>query len=305
MIRLENLTVMFGEQVPVVDRMSMDIEEGKRTVIVGESGSGKSVTILAILGILPQEADITGSIKLDGRELLTLTYDEMNSLRGKEIGYVPQGGGGSMNPMMSVGAQIAEPIIIHQKAEKGKAYKQAVDWMDRLGLKPAEKIAASYPHTLSGGMRQRALTAMGAAGGADVLLTDEPTKGLDDKRIKQVENLFESMEEKTILCVTHDLRFAKKIAHNICVMYGGKMVEFADSESFFRSPKHPYSQMLLAALPENGMNCPEGFTPPFEKRTGCPFYNRCPKQDEACLEDTEMVILENHKVRCRLYAASD
>ena len=305
MIRLENLTVMFGEQVPVVDRMSMDIEKGKRTVIVGESGSGKSVTILAVLGLLPQEANITGSIKLNGRELLTLSDDEMNSLRGKELGYVPQGGGGSMNPLMSVGAQIAEPIIIHQKAEKGEAHKQAVSWMDRLGLKPAEKIAASYPHTLSGGMRQRALTAMGAAGGADVLLTDEPTKGLDDKRIKQVEELFESMEGKTILCVTHDLRFAKKIAHNICVMYGGKIVEFADSESFFSSPKHPYSQMLLAALPENGMDCPEGFTPPFEKRTGCPFYNRCPKQDEACLEDTDMFILKNHEVRCRLYAASD
>ena len=305
MIRLENLTIMFGKQIPVVDRMSIDIEDGKCTVIVGESGSGKSVTLAAILGILPKEARITGSIKLDDKELLTLSENDMNQIRGKRIGYVPQGGGGSMNPLMTVGAQIAEPIIIHQKSERKKALEKAVEWMDQLGLKPAKKIAGSYPHTLSGGMRQRALMAMGAAGGADVLLTDEPTKGLDDKRISQVEKLFTGMSGKTVLCVTHDLRFARKIAHRICVMYGGKIVELAETKSFFENPKHPYSKMLIAALPENGLNCPDGYTPPFELRTGCSFYNRCPKREDCCLEDIDLIELENHKVRCLSDVAND
>ena len=304
MIKIENLTVTFDEQVPVVNKVNLDITEGKKTVIVGESGSGKSVTIAAILGILPREAKIDGSIKLDDEDMLLLPEKRMNELRGKVIGYVPQGGGNSMNPLMTVGAQIAEPIEIHQKLSKSKAWVKAVEWMDNLGLKPAKKMAAAYPHTLSGGMRQRALMAMGAAGGARIILADEPTKGLDDKRISQIEELFMSMD-CTILCVTHDLRFARKIADHICVMYGGKIVESADSESFFSNPQHPYSQMLLTALPENGLNCPEGFTPPFEKRMGCPFYNRCPKQDAACLNDIDMTHSGNHKVRCRTDAFAD
>lgn len=298
MIKIEKLTIMFGEQIPVVDQLSLNIEEGKKTIIIGESGSGKSVTISAILGILPQEANVKGSIKLDGKELLSLSEREMNKVRGKEIGYVPQGGGNSMNPLMTIGAQIAEPIEIHRKLTKANAMEKALEWMERVGLHPANKLAKAYPHTLSGGMRQRALMAMGAAGGARVLLADEPTKGLDDKCVSQLEELFMRMNSTTILCVTHDLRFAKKIADNICVMYGGKIVETADSYSFFSNPRHPYSQMLLAALPENGLSCPEGYTPQFEKRTGCPFYSRCPKQHSSCMNDINLVRFGKHEVRC-------
>ena len=305
MIKISNLTIMFGEQVPVVDQVSMDIEKGKKTIVVGESGSGKSVTILAILGVLPPEAKVEGSIMLEGNELLYLSENEMNRLRGKEIGYVPQGGGNSMNPLMTIGDQIAESIQIHKGTGKTGALEQAVEWLERLGLKPGTELAKAYPHTLSGGMRQRALMAMGAAGGAKVLLADEPTKGLDEKRISQIGEIFMLMKHTTTLCVTHDLRFAKVIADNICVMYGGKMVEVADSNSFFSNPLHPYSQMLIAALPENGLNCPEGYTPPFEKRTGCPFYNRCPKKETACLNEIEMISLGNHKVRCLSHVIRD
>ena len=305
MIKIRNLTVAFDRSTPVVDSMSLDIEAGKTTVIVGESGSGKSVTIAAILRILPKEAHIEGSIMFEEKELLSLTDDEMNALRGKSLGYVPQGGGNSMHPLLTTGTQVAEPIEIHQKQPKQKAGQSAIEWLDRVGLHPAEKIAKAYPHTLSGGMKQRALIAMGAAGGAEMLLADEPTKGLDFERVKQMEGLFKSLHGTTILCVTHDLRFAKSIADSVCVMYGGEAVEFADADSFFADPKHPYSQMLMAALPENGLNCPETFTPPIDQRNGCLFYHRCPRGDDECLNGTQTLIAGNHSVRCRLYAVKD
>ena len=305
MIKIKNLNVSFGGQLPVVDRLNLSLKAGKTTVIVGESGSGKSVTIAAILRILPKEADVSGSITLEGRELLSMTDEELNLLRGKSIGYVPQGGGNSMHPLLTVGAQIAEPIAVHKKVPKRKAFQMAVEWLDKVGLEPSEKIAQAYPHTLSGGMKQRALIAMGGAGGANVLLADEPTKGLDYKRVEQVEELFKSLHGTTILCVTHDLRFAKNIADDICVMYGGKPVEFSDVDSFFSAPKHPYSRMLMAALPENGMRSPEDFTPPVEQRSGCVFYQRCPNRMPSCLNDIRMLKTGNNHVRCCLYADTD
>ena len=302
MIEIKNLSVSFVGQLPVVDRLNLSLKAGKTTVVVGESGSGKSVTIAAILRLLPKEAHVNGSITLDGRELLSLTDAELNSLRGKTLGYVPQGGGNSMHPLITVGAQIAEPIEIHEKVSKHRAFRAAIEWLGKMGLIPAEKIAYSYPHTLSGGMKQRALIAMGAAGGAKVLFADEPTKGLDYKRIEQVGQLFRSLQDTTLLCVTHDLRFAKNIADDICVMYAGKPVEFAAAVSFFEEPKHPYSKMLIASLPENGMQCPDDFTPPAAQRSGCGFYHRCPDRSDACLSDIRMTSVGNHHVRCCLYA---
>ena len=302
MIEIKNLSVSFGGHLPVVDRLNLSLKPSKTTVIVGESGSGKSVTIAAILRLLPKEAHVQGSITLDGRELLSMTDDDLNLLRGKSLGYVPQGGGNSMHPLLTVGEQIAEPIAIHEKLPKRKAFQAAIEWLGKMGLVPAEKIAAAYPHTLSGGMKQRALIAMGAAGGASVLLADEPTKGLDYKRVEQVAELFRSLHDTTTLCVTHDLRFAKSIADDICVMYGGKPVEFADVDSFFEGPMHPYSKMLMAALPENGMQSPDDFTPPAEQRSGCVFYHRCPERTDKCLDDIRMLNTGKHHVRCRVYA---
>jgi len=305
MLSIKNLTVSFGGQAAVVDNLSLDIEEGKTTVIIGESGSGKSVTICAMLGILPAEAEIKGNITLDDLNLLALPEAELNTLRGKAIGYVPQGGGNSMHPLLTVGEQISEPIIVHQKSDKQSAFQAVLNWLDKVGLKPAKEIAKAYPHTLSGGMRQRVLMAMGMAGGAKLLLADEPTKGLDSERILQIEELFKSLEDITILCVTHDLRFAQKIADRVCVMYGGEAVELADAESFFNSPKHPYSQMLLASLPENGMSCPESFTPQVDKKSGCLFYQRCPSRSTICADDIQTLYVANHQVRCCLYAAAN
>ena len=305
MISIRNLSVSFDGQAAVVDNLSLDIEKDKITAVIGESGSGKSVTICALLGILPKEAQVQGSAMLGEIDLLALSEKEMNILRGKTIGYVPQGGGNSMHPLLTVGTQIAEPIAVHQKVKKRDALQIASDWLDKVGLKPAKKIAGAYPHTLSGGMKQRALIAMGMAGGAEILLVDEPTKGLDRERIEQIEELFKNLSGITILCVTHDLRFARNIADKICVMYGGEAVEFADTDSFFSEPKHPYSQMLLASLPENGMACPDNFTPPIEEKSGCLFYHRCPSRIASCTDEIQTIAAGNHQVRCCLYAAAN
>jgi peptide/nickel transport system ATP-binding protein len=302
MIQIRGLTISFAGQAAVVDRLDLDIETGRTTVVIGESGSGKSVTIAAILGILPNEASVAGSITLDGVELLSLPDRDMNRLRGKALGYVPQGGGNSMHPLLRVGAQIAEPVIFHQKKPKKEAVRIAAEWLEKVGLTPSDKMSRAYPHALSGGMRQRALIAMGAAGGADTLLADEPTKGLDHRRIAQLSDLFRSLHGKTILCVTHDLRFAQSVADNLCVMYGGEAVEYSDAESFFKEPLHPYSRMLLASLPENGMECPDVFTPPIDEKAGCLFSHRCPYKKSDCLREIQMFSAGNHHVRCCLYA---
>ena len=305
MIKIRNLTVSFEQNAPVVDSVNIDLARGKTTAVIGESGSGKSVSIAAILRILSKEANVKGSITLEGEELLSLTDDELNNLRGKVLGYVPQGGGNSLHPLMTVGAQVAEPLIFHQKEPRKKAFQTVIKWLDKVGLKPAKEIAQAFPHTLSGGMKQRALIAMGAAGGAKIILADEPTKGLDSKRVAQIAELFANLQETTILCVTHDLRFAKSIADNVCVMYEGQVVELTDAESFFKEPKHPYSQMLLAALPENGLNCPETFTPPIEQREGCLFYHRCPQRNDSCRNKIPMTNIGHCNVRCAQYAVTN
>ena len=188
MIEIKNLTIQFNRQPPVVEDMSLTVPEGGRTIILGESGSGKSVTLAAILGILPSDAAVRGSIKIGGTEVLGLRERELRKIRGKVIGYVPQGSGNGMNPLMTVGEQVSEPLVEHSGLKKDEALQKAKAWMERLGLTPADKLARAYPHTLSGGMRQRALMAMGAAGGARILLADEPTKGLDEKRIAEVKS---------------------------------------------------------------------------------------------------------------------
>ncbi|MEG2286012.1 MAG: ABC transporter ATP-binding protein [Eubacterium sp.] len=301
MIEIKNLTIQFNGQAPVVDNMTLTIPDGCRMVILGESGSGKSVTLAAILGILPPEARLRGSIKIDGLELLNLNECEMRRIRGKVIGYIPQGSGNGMNPLMSVGEQISEPLIQHDGLDKREAFQKAKEWMEKLGLTPADRLAQAYPHTLSGGMRQRALMAMGIAGGAEILLADEPTKGLDEKRIAEIEKMFIALKTRTILCVSHDLRFTHKIADAVCVMYSGKTVEIADAKIFFSNPGHPYSKMMIEALPENGLKCPGGYAPPLEDRFGCSFANRCPKAFEQCVMAPEMISVKKHQVRCHLY----
>ena len=302
MIEIRGLTVRFGDSA-AVEGFDYAAPEGKTTVIIGESGSGKSVMLSAILRILPREARVSGRVLLDCAELFTLSEREFRKLCGSALAYIPQGSGNSLNPLLRTGFQIAEPIMQHKKLKKTPAIAQAAELMRRLNIGNEEAVAASYPHTLSGGMKQRALIAMGIASEAPVILADEPTKGLDRERISIIEELFAQLKNHTILCVSHDLRFAAKIADRVCVMYSAQAVEEADARDFFAEPLHPYSKMLIAALPENGMNVSDGYAPArADFDGGCRFAARCPQRTERCATPPPLVAVGSRKVRCHLYA---
>ena len=304
MIEIRNLSVRFQSGVIAIDGFDLTVPDKQNTVIIGESGSGKSVLLAAILRILPASACITGELRLNGTDLLTLDEKGMSRLRGTELAYVPQGGGSSMNPLLTVGYQVAEPLSERQAVPRRAALSAAVGWMKRLNLGNEEKLASAYPHTLSGGMRQRALIAMGTITGAPVLLADEPTKGLDGERVETVTELLRQPTDRTILCVSHDLRFARLVSDRICVMYAAQAVEQCASEDFFSEPLHPYSRMILQAMPENGLKADMGFAPPNNDtfRGGCRFYDRCTWRSAKCVHAPPMAERDGRKVRCWHYA---
>ena len=304
MIEINNLSVEFSGAVKAIDSLSLVVPGGKKTLIIGESGSGKSVLLAAMLQILPPSAKVSGSITLGGIELLTLSEKQMESVRGEAMSYIPQGSGNSMNPLLTVGYQVAEPLIEKKRIPKKTALISAVEWMKKLNLGNEEKLASAYPHTLSGGMRQRALISMGAISGAPVLLADEPTKGLDGERVETVTDLFFALDDRTILCVSHNLNFVETIADLVCVMYSAQQVEYCTNSEFFSEPLHPYSRMILDAMPENGLKANMGFAPTHKglESIGCHFYSRCPHRSDRCQLAPPLVEKHGRKVRCWLYA---
>lgn len=309
MLKIENLSVRFGGKgVPdAVTDISLEVKKGEKVVLLGETGSGKSVLLLAVLRMLPEAAHISGRVLLNETDLMTLSEEKMNQVRGKEISYVPQGSGNGMNPLLRVGFQVGEPLMIHQGFSVHQAVEKAIVTMKRFDLKNEEKLAGEYPHMLSGGMRQRAMISMGVVENAPVLLADEPTKGLDSRRIDQVADAFLKLQEQAILCVTHDIRFAGRIAGKVAVLYASQQVEYASHDDFFRNPLHPYSQALLAALPENGLHADMGFAPPRENREeagACHFYSRCPYRSGECRKTPPLFsVAGGRKVRCWKYAS--
>ena len=260
---------------------------------------------MAALGLLPASARVTGSIRLNGRELLGCREREFNQIRGKEIAYIPQGSGNGLNPLYTVGRQLCEAIRKHQPCTRREALVQAAALLESFGLEHGAALCRSYPFQLSGGMRQRVLIAMGIAAGADLVLADEPTKGLDRRRIALVEDAFQRLGERTLLCVTHDLRFAHAISSRVVVMYASQQIESGDSPSFFAEPLHPYSRAMLEALPENGLRANMGFAPPrqdVDAQSACHFYGRCPWRSERCRKAPPLMAVGKRKVRCWNYA---
>lgn len=307
MLNIENVSVSFPGTHPVhaLRNVTLGLKPGEKAAIIGETGSGKSVLLLAILQLLSANAQVSGIVRWHERDLLKLTPKELRKVRGAEIAYVPQGGGASLHPLLTVGFQVAEPIITHRKVSREAALNQGVTLLERFHIKPAVTRAKGYPHTYSGGMRQRAMVAMGISAGAQVVLADEPTKGLDEARISQVEEAFHSLVDQAILCVTHDLRFARAVAETICVMYAGEQVEVAPTALLLNEPLHPYTQDMVAALPENGLRSTAGFASSRTIETrGCPYRDRCRFAHDECVQDPPMqTISSDHMVRCWLYEA--
>ncbi len=304
MLEIRNLTIGFPAKentLLMVRDFSLTMGEHTKTIILGESGSGKSLVLLAIMCLLPPDAQCRGEILFQGKNVGQMEAADLERLRGGRVAYIPQGCGNSLNPLSRIGRQVTERLPL----EKGETlWQKAIRILRPFDFKDPAKTVRAYPHMLSGGMKQRVLIAMGVARNALLTLADEPTKGLDPSRIEGVLDAFRQLKDRAFLCVTHDLSFARDFADEIVVMYAGSQMEISAKEDFFRKPLHPYGEALLAALPENGLHNLTGFAPPHTagERGQCVFYDRCPKRFSTCEKQPPLFIQDGRKVRCWRYA---
>ena len=256
LLSVENLQVQFQTKKGIntaVDGVSFSVEKGRILGIVGESGCGKSVTSMSILQLLGSNARISGgSIKLDGKELIGLPEKEMCRIRGNDIAMIFQDPMTALNPTLTIGTQLMEPIMLHQNCGKKEAWTRAVDVLKRVGIAAPEKRMKEYPHQLSGGMRQRVMIAMAVSCEPRLLIADEPTTALDVTIQAQILELMCELREKmgtAIMLITHDMGVVAETADDVLVLYAGKAVEYGSIEDIFERPKHPYTQGLLNSIP--------------------------------------------------------
>ena len=294
LLEINNLRTYFHTEdgvVKAVDDISLRVEEGMTLGIVGESGSGKSVTSLSVMRLLESTARIeTGSIALLGRDLIGLPEPEMRSIRGSDISMIFQEPMTSLNPVFTVGAQVAEAIILHQKLSKREARKRTIELFDEVGIPDPEQRVDSYPHQMSGGQKQRVMIAMALSCNPKLLIADEPTTALDVTIQAQILDILRKLRDErgmSVLFITHDLGVIAEIADDVAVMYQGKIVEYGSIEQIFSNPKHPYTKGLL--------NCRPRLDTP---------YRRLPTVDDfmetRTNDDGELTIIEKHLDEARL-----
>jgi peptide/nickel transport system ATP-binding protein len=293
-LSVDDLTVQFATgdgPVKAVRGVSYDLRRGEVLGIVGESGSGKSVTSMAVMGLLPKTATITGSIRFGGKDLLKLSDKQMNEVRGQGISMVFQDPMTSLNPVYSIGYQIAEAITAHHDLKKEVALKQAVELLDLVRIPNPKQRANEFPHQLSGGMRQRVVVAIAMANNPDVIIADEPTTALDVTVQAQVLEALKAAQKETgaaMVLITHDLGVIAGQADRVQVMYAGKTVESGTVDEIFYTPRMPYTLGLLGSLPRLDIKTerltPIAGSPPstLNMPPGCPFSPRCPMSTELC-----------------------
>jgi peptide/nickel transport system ATP-binding protein len=304
--------------VKSVDGLSFHLERGKTLGIVGESGSGKSVTSMAIMGLHGKSAQISGSIKVDGQDLVGLSQEKVRRLRGKKMAMIFQDPLSSMHPFYTVGNQIVEAYLIHNDVSKKAARTHAIEMLDRVGIpEPSQRVDA-YPHQFSGGMRQRAMIAMALSCDPDLLIADEPTTALDVTVQAQILDLMRDLQKEfnsAVVIITHDLGVVAELADDILVMYAGRAVEYGTADQLFNEPEHPYAWGLLGSMPRFDKPPTErllpikGVPPSLIKvPPGCPFNPRCDFQERVgspCLHDRPE-LLDNgraHSVACHIPSA--
>src|SRR5687768_8057241 len=318
LLEIENLQVHFETDdgiVKAVDGISYTVDRGQTLGIVGESGSGKSVSSLTVMGLSrSRNARISGSIKFDGKELLTASDDELRRIRGNDVAMIFQDPLSSLHPFYKVGKQIVEAIRAHRGVSKSQARDRAIEMLGLVGIPEPRKRAASYPHEFSGGMRQRAMIAMALANDPKVLIADEPTTALDVTVQAQILELIERLQSEfdtAVVVITHDLGVVAEMADEIAVMYAGRIVEQGAADTIFNAPEHPYTWGLLSSIPR--MDAPRGEElvpipgrPPslIHLPGGCSFHPRCPYVRDAHrrVEPTLEPVTDNsdHKVACLL-----
>ena len=302
LLEIDNLSVQFHTPEGIakaVDGVNFDLSRGETLGLVGESGCGKSVTSLSILGLIPSPPGRVKSdrVLFEGRNLLDLSNEDLRQLRGQEISMVFQEPMTSLNPVLPIGRQVAEPLMVHKNLTKNDAYQEAALWLEHVKIPAARARLNDYPHQLSGGMRQRVMIAMAMVCRPKLLIADEPTTALDVTIQAQILSLMVGLKEDlgmAVLLITHDLSVVAQMADRVVVMYAGEMVEEAGVMDIFDRPFHPYTQGLLKSMPRLGdraggrtgrLNEIAGTVPPLTKIIrGCKFADRCPNRFTLCKE---------------------
>ena len=299
LLEVENLQTHFRTPEGVnraVDGVSFTVEAGETVAIVGESGCGKSVTANSIMRLVPQPpGSIAGAIRFEGRDLLKLSEPAMRKIRGDDISMVFQEPMTSLNPVLTIGRQIAEPLRLHQGLTRNQVEQRVVEMLSVVGIAEPRRRAREYPHQLSGGMRQRVMIAIALACRPKLLIADEPTTALDVTIQAQILSLMADLKQRfgsAIIVITHDLGVVAEIARRVMVMYAGRKVEEAPVAELFRSPRHPYTCGLLSAVPKLGSSLADaqtrlaeipGVVPSLKQRiAGCVFASRCALAADLC-----------------------
>jgi peptide/nickel transport system ATP-binding protein len=321
LLEVKNLETAFsidGDYYNAVDKVSFAVKPRQIVGIVGESGCGKSVMSLSVMQLLPKGIGKirSGEILFDGQHLEQLSEKEMNKIRGRDISMIFQEPMTSMNPVFTIGFQLQEVLFNHTKISKAEARQKSIALLKSVGISRPEKIVDEYPHQLSGGMRQRVMIAMAIANQPKLLIADEPTTALDVTVQAQILDLLKSIQEvndMSVILITHDLGVVAEMCDEVIVMYAGRIVERADVETLFYNPKHPYTELMMGAIPKmdedkEELSSIKGIVPSLKNMpaTGCRFANRCPKAMPECTSITPLLgeVEQGHEVACILYEAS-
>lgn len=320
LLEIRNLKTYFEVRRSVlkaVDDVSLSIEAGKTLGLVGESGCGKSVTAASIMGLVPMPPGkiAGGEILFEGVNLLKLPESRMKKIRGNRISMIFQEPMTSLNPVFTVGDQVAEVIRLHQRLSRRETRNKVIEVFGMVGIPAAESRITDYPHQMSGGMCQRVVIAMALACNPKLMIADEPTTALDVTIQAQILDLMNKLKEEagaSILFITHDLGVIAEMAQNVVVMYAGKVMEEADVDTLFAEPKHPYTIGLMSSIPVLGreekrrrLSTIPGVVPSlFKLSEGCLFHERCSEVREECrrIEPSIINLGNGHRVRCHNYA---
>lgn len=318
LLEVNGLTTVFkgdyGKNTSV-DHIHFYVDKGETVCIVGESGCGKSVTSLSIMGLLSRDGKVTdGTVLFDGQNLFEMTEKELDEIRGNQMTMIFQDPLTSLNPVFTIGNQITESIRIHMGLSKAEAEKRAEMLLVRVGMPDAKRAMKKFPHTLSGGMRQRAMIAMALSCNPRLLIADEPTTALDVTIQAQIMKLLKELQQENgmaVIFITHDIGLVARMADRVIVMYAGQLIEEAPVKELFQNPRHPYTKALLASVPtirdseDRQLVSIPGIVPEnYDDITGCRFAKRCRYYHAECdkkQEDYE--IAPGHSVKCRMEGA--
>jgi peptide/nickel transport system ATP-binding protein len=293
----------------VVEGVSFSINSGEVLGLVGESGCGKSVTAMSLVSLLPSPPSHRekGSIKLLGREIAGLPESELQAIRGAAVGFIFQEPMSSLNPVLTVGYQLSEALLLHQDVTKKEAHSKALEMLNLVGVSDPELRTNQYPHELSGGMRQRVMIAMALMCSPRLLIADEPTTALDVTIQAQILDLLNTLRSKlgmSILMITHDLGVVAETCSQVVVMYAGRIVERGPVAEVFANPKHPYTKALIASSPRGAVRqsnlptIPGIVAAPADRKVGCSFAPRCAQVTEQCRVEKPQLTKESHAVEC-------